>query len=114
MPTYKVLAQSAPSAATATTLYTATNATIVSTLNASNIGGTQDTIRIAVRPAGATLASQHYIAYGIPLAAGSVFHYKVVLLWLTQMLLLCTQLQVIHPLAHLDRKVTNERIYYRR
>ena len=72
MPTYKVLAQSAPSATTATTLYTATNATIVSTLNASNIGSTQDTIRIAVRPSGATLANQHYIAYGVPLAAGAI------------------------------------------
>ena len=71
MPTYKVLAQSAPSAATATTLYTASNATIVSTLNASNIGGTQDTIRIAVRPAGATLANQHYIAYGVQVPSAS-------------------------------------------
>lgn len=73
MPTYKVLAQSAPAAVTATTLYTATNATIVSTLNVANFGGTQDTIRIAIRPAGATLANQHYIAYGVPLAAGAVF-----------------------------------------
>lgn len=73
MPTYKVLAQSAPSATTATTLYTATNATIVSTLNISNFGGTQDTVRVAVRPAGASLANQHYIAYGVPLAAGAVF-----------------------------------------
>jgi len=36
MPTYKVLAQSAPSAATPSTLYTASNAVIVSTLNVSN------------------------------------------------------------------------------
>ena len=72
MPTYKVLAQSAPSATTATTLYTATNATIVSTLNISNFGGTQDTVRVAVRPAGASLANEHYIAYGVPLAAGAV------------------------------------------
>lgn len=73
MPTYKVLAQSAPSAVTLTTLLTATSQTIVSTLNASNIGSTQDTIRIAVRPAGASIANQHYIAYGVPLAAGAVF-----------------------------------------
>lgn len=73
MPTYKVLGQSAPSAATATTLLTASSATIISTLNVSNLGATQDTIRIAVRPAGASLANQHYIAYGVPLAAGSVF-----------------------------------------
>ena len=70
---YKGLGQYAPSATTATTLFTATSATIVSTLNVANIGGTQDTIRIAVRPAGATLANQHYIAYGVPLAAGAVF-----------------------------------------
>ena len=72
MPTYKVLAQSAPSAASATTLYTATNATIVSTLNAANRGNNQDSIRIAVRPAGATLANQHYIAFDVPLAANAV------------------------------------------
>jgi hypothetical protein len=72
MPTYKVLAQSAPSAASATTLYTATNATIISTLQAANRGGTQDAVRIAVRPAGATLANEHYIAYDVPLAANAV------------------------------------------
>ncbi len=71
MPTYKVLAQSAPSAATATTLYTATNATIVSTLQVANTGGAADTIRIAVRPAGASLANQHYIAYGVQVPSGA-------------------------------------------
>ena len=71
MPTYKVLAQSAPSAAAATTLYTASNATIVSTLQVANTGGAADTIRIAVRPAGATLANQHYIAYGVQVPSGS-------------------------------------------
>jgi hypothetical protein len=73
MPTYKVLAQSAPTAATATTLYTATNATIISTLNVSNIGGAADLIRIAVRPAGAALANQHYITYGVQVPSGGVF-----------------------------------------
>jgi hypothetical protein len=72
MATYKVLAQSAPSATTATTLYTATNATIVATLNVANTGGAADTIRIAVRPAGATLANQHYIAYGVQVPSGSI------------------------------------------
>jgi hypothetical protein len=72
MPAYKVLAQSAPSAATATTLLTASSATIVSTLQAANRGGTQDAVRIAVRPAGATLANEHYIAYDVPLAANAV------------------------------------------
>jgi hypothetical protein len=75
MATYKVLAQSAPSATTATTLYTASNATIVSTLNVANTGGAADTIRIAVRPAAATLANEHYIAYGLQVPSGSLFTY---------------------------------------
>ena len=72
MATYKVLAQSAPSAATATTLYTASNATIVSSLNVANTGGAADTIRIAVRPAGATLANLHYLVYGVQVPSGAI------------------------------------------
>jgi hypothetical protein len=75
MATYKVLAQSAPTAATATTLYTATNAVIVSSLNVSNTGGAADLIRIAVRPAGATLANLHYLVYGVQVPSGSIFTY---------------------------------------
>ena len=75
MPTYKVLAQSAPSAATATTLYTATNAVIVSSLNVANTGGAADLVRIAVRPAGATLANLHYLVYGVQVPSGSIFTY---------------------------------------
>ncbi len=73
MATYKVLAQLAPSAASATTLYTATNAVIVSTLNVANRGGAADTIRIAVRPAGATLADLHYLVYGVQVPPGAIF-----------------------------------------
>jgi len=72
MATYKVLAQSAPSATTATTLYTASNATIVSSLNVANTGGAADTIRIAVRPAGATLANLHYLVYGVQVPSGAI------------------------------------------
>lgn len=79
MPTiYKVLGQSAPSAATATTLYTTPSATdaVVSTINVVNThASTSDVIRIAVRPAGATLATQHYIVFGLSLAAGATFTY---------------------------------------
>ena len=77
--TYRVLGQSAPSAATATTLYTVTapvtNA-IISTINVVNTAASAaDTIRIAIRPAGATLATQHYIVYGVSLSAGATFTY---------------------------------------
>jgi hypothetical protein len=69
--TYKVLGQSNPSATTATTLYTvpASTSTVVSTITVCNQAATAATFRIAVRPAGATLASQHYIAYGSTVAA---------------------------------------------
>jgi len=68
---YKVLGQSNPSATTATTLYTvpASTNTVVSTISICNQAGTSASYRIAVRPAGATLAAQHYLAYDIALAA---------------------------------------------
>jgi len=67
MATLKVLGQSYPSAATATTLYTCgvANGTVVSTINVSNTSATADTIRVAVRPAGAALANQHYQVFGL-------------------------------------------------
>ena len=72
---YKVLGQSAPAAATATSLYTVPSATsaVVSSINVVNTNSSTDTIRIAIRPAGATLANQHYIVYGLSLTAGSTF-----------------------------------------
>lgn len=72
MPTaYKVLGQVAPSATTNTTLDTVPSATqaVVSTIAVCNRAATAATYRIAVRPAGATLANEHYIAYDAPLAA---------------------------------------------
>lgn len=67
--TYKVLAQSAPSATTATTLYTAAAATVVSTIVVANRAASPATYRIAVRPAGASLANEHYIAYDVTVGA---------------------------------------------
>jgi hypothetical protein len=63
--TYKVLAQSAPSATTNTDVYTVGSgkSAVVSTITVANRAATSATYRIAVRPLGATLANQHYIAY---------------------------------------------------
>ena len=63
--TYKVLGQVAPSATTNTTLDTVPSATqcVVSTIAVCNRAATAATYRIAVRPAGTTLANEHYIAY---------------------------------------------------
>jgi len=64
---YKVLGQSFPSATTNTTLYTvpASTQTVVSTIVVCNQSSSPTTYRIAIRPAGAALASQHYIAYDV-------------------------------------------------
>jgi glucose-6-phosphate dehydrogenase assembly protein OpcA len=69
--TYKVLGQSAPSATTATTLYTVPSSTqaVVSTIAVCNRAATAGTFRIAIRPNGATLANEHYIAYDSTVAA---------------------------------------------
>jgi len=68
---YKVLAQSAPSATTATDIYTVGSGkqAVVSTITVANRSASASSYRIAVRPAGATLANQHYLAYDIAIAA---------------------------------------------
>lgn len=68
---YKILGQAAPGATTNTALYTVPAATqaIISTLVVCNRAATAATFRIACRPAGATLANQHYINYDVPVAA---------------------------------------------
>jgi hypothetical protein len=67
---YKILGQSNPSATTDDTLYTVPAATsaVVSTISVANLG-TSGTFRIAIRPAGASIANSHYIAYDVALNA---------------------------------------------
>lgn len=69
--TYKVLGQSAPSATTATTLYTVPAATtaVVSSIVIANRDASSATYRIAIRPDGATLANSQYIAYDVTVGA---------------------------------------------
>jgi hypothetical protein len=69
MPTvYKVLGQSAPSATTDTTLYAvpaATQAVISTIIVANRDSSITSAYRIAIRPAAATLANEHYLAYDV-------------------------------------------------
>ena len=69
--TYKVLGQSVPGNTNATDVYTVPSATstVVSTIVVANITGTNYTYRIAIRPAGASIANQHYLAYDVTCAA---------------------------------------------
>ena len=63
--TYKVLGQSNPSANTNTDLYTVPSATsaVCSTIVICNQAASAATFRIAVRPAGAAIATSQYISY---------------------------------------------------
>ena len=64
---YKVLAQSNPTATTDTDIYTVPSATetVISTIVVCNQDAADATYNIAVRPDGATLAAQHYVAKNI-------------------------------------------------
>lgn len=69
--TLKVLGQSNPSATTLTTLYTvpASTSTVLSTITVANQAASSGTFRVAIRPAGAGIAAQHYIAYDVTIPA---------------------------------------------
>jgi hypothetical protein len=71
----KVLGQSAPAATTVADLYTvpAATKTTVSTLTVCNRSATATTFRVAVSPAGATLANQHYIYFDQAIDGNSTF-----------------------------------------
>lgn len=72
---YKILGQAEPAATTLTTLYTvpASTAAVCSTLCICNKGASTQ-FRVAVRPAGAAIADQHYIVYDATVDAnGSIF-----------------------------------------
>lgn len=74
--THKVLGQVSPSAATLTSLYACPSGTqaVCSTLTICNTTATAMTYRVAVRPAGAAISTQHYIVSDSSVAAyDSVF-----------------------------------------
>lgn len=62
---YKVLGQEDDASANNVTLYTvpASTETIISTIIICNREASANTFRLAVRPDGATLANEHYLAY---------------------------------------------------
>lgn len=69
--TYKVLAQSAPSATTNTNIYTvgASTEAVISTIVVCNRSASDRTYRIAVRPNGAAISNEHYLAYDVTVGA---------------------------------------------
>lgn len=65
--TYKVLGQVNPAATTNTDLYTCASSggAVASTLSICNQGAISTTVRVAIRPAGASITQKHYIAYDV-------------------------------------------------
>jgi hypothetical protein len=66
---YKVLGQSAPAATSNVDVYAvpASTQAVISTIVVANRATTTGSFRIAVRPNGAGLANQHYIAFDVPI-----------------------------------------------
>ena len=77
--TYKVLGQVAPSATTATTLYSVPSgkSAVVSTIAVTNRASSAATYRIAIRVAGAALANEDYIAYDATVAANDTTAFTI-------------------------------------
>lgn len=75
---YKVLGQVIPAATTNTTLYTVPSATsaIGSTLTVCN-QGVSTTVSVAIRPAGATLATSQYMVYLAPVSANDTLFFTL-------------------------------------
>ncbi len=68
-----------PSGTSAVTLYTvpAGRTAVLSRILIANVSGSTATFRIAITPSGVTLATQHYIAYDISLAAGDAINMPI-------------------------------------
>lgn len=64
---YKVLGQVAPSSQSNTDVYTvpASGQAVVSTIVIANRSSTDASYRIAVRPGGASISNEHYVAYDV-------------------------------------------------
>jgi hypothetical protein len=70
---YKILGQKSPAAETDFNLYTVSGSkqTIINCITVANRDANAATYRISVRPDGATLTTDHYIAYDVQVGSNS-------------------------------------------
>ena len=70
---YKILGQKSPAAATDFNLYTVSGSkqAIINCITVANRDANSATYRISVRPDGATLTTDHYIAYDVQVGSNS-------------------------------------------
>jgi len=71
----KVLGQSAPGAASLTTLYTvpASTSTVISSISICNRSNVATSFRVAVRPAAAAISNEMYLYYDVTIAGNDTF-----------------------------------------
>jgi hypothetical protein len=71
--TYKILGQKSPAATTDFNLYTVSGSkqAIINCITVANRDANAATYRISVRPDGATLTTDHYIAYDVQIGSNS-------------------------------------------
>lgn len=71
----KVLGQSAPGAASLTTLYTvpASTSTAISSIVVCNRSATATSFRVAIRPAGGAISNEMYLYYDVTIAGNDTF-----------------------------------------
>jgi hypothetical protein len=107
--TYKVLAQSAPSATTNTDVYTVGSGkqATVSTITVCNRSTTIATYRIAIRVAGSALSNEEYIAYDAPVGSNDSVTWTIGVTLVQQMLLLFMRLQQTCLLISSERRLRN-------
>ena len=76
---YKVLGQSNPSASTDTDLYTVPsgNSSVISTLTICNLDNADAVVSCAVRPAGATIANQHYFIRNATITGNETYAFTI-------------------------------------
>jgi hypothetical protein len=74
---YKSPAQLEPAANTLSTLYTVPSDTqaVVSNIHACNMGGTSASIRVALRPDGASISDIHYLFFGLTITANDTIEF---------------------------------------
>jgi hypothetical protein len=70
---YKILGQKSPAAATDFNLYTVSGSkqAIINCITVANRDANSATYRISVRPDGATLTTDHYIAYDVQIGSNT-------------------------------------------
>lgn len=105
--TYKTLAQSKPSAATLTDVYTVPGATsaIIAHVIAANQSAVATTIRVSMAVAGAADTPKQYVAYDVPILGNTVVDLALALTMATT-----DVLRVYNTLATVSFNVTGVEI----